>query len=123
LKTTITQIHELATGTEVGYGLKGKVKRQSKIATVRIGYADGYDRRFGNGVGQMQIHGKFVPTIGDICMDLCMVDVTEVPEVAVGDEVIVYGDIAGLAKKIGTIPYELLVRISQRVKRVYYSGW
>lgn len=123
LKTTITQIHELAAGTGVGYGLKGKVKRQSKIATVRIGYADGYDRRFGNGVGQMQIHGKFVPTIGDICMDLCMVDVTEVPEVAVGDEVIVYGDIAGLAKKIGTIPYELLVRISQRVKRVYYYGW
>lgn len=123
LKTTITQIHELSAGSGIGYGLKGKVQRPSKIATVRIGYADGYDRRFSNGLGQMQIHGKFVPTIGDICMDLCMIDVTDLSEVAVGDEVIVYGDVSALATKIGTIPYELLVRISQRVKRVYYYGW
>jgi alanine racemase len=123
LKTTITQIHEINAGERIGYGLKGQVSRDSRIATVRIGYADGYDRRFGNGVGQMQLHGKYVPCIGDICMDLCMLDITDVPEAAVGDEVIVYGDIQGLAQKIGTIPYELLVRISQRVKRIYYYGW
>lgn len=120
LKTTITQIRELPAGETVGYGRRGQVHHPSRIATVRIGYADGYHRRFGGGIGKMQIQGVSVPTIGDICMDMCMLDVTGVPEAKVGDEVLVYGDLQALAKSIDTIPYELLVSISQRVKRVYY---
>jgi len=120
LKTTITQVRELARGESVGYGRKGGVDRQSRIATVRIGYADGYDRRFGGGVGKMQVSGINVPTIGDICMDMCMLDVTDAPATKVGDEVLVYGNLPELADSIGTIPYELLVNISQRVKRIYF---
>lgn len=120
LKTTITQIREVPAGGRVGYGRRGQMQRQSRIATVRIGYADGYSRRFGGGVGKMQLHGTFVPTIGDICMDMCMLDVTNVPDAEEGDEVLVYGDLQVLADSIGTIPYELLVNISQRVKRIYY---
>lgn len=120
LKTTITQIRELTPGEAVGYGRKGLVDRQSRIATVRIGYADGYDRRFGGGVGKMQVNGINVPTIGDICMDMCMLDVTDTPAARVGDEVLVYGNLQKLADSIGTIPYELLVKISQRVKRIYF---
>ncbi len=92
------------------------------IATVKIGYADGYRRDFGNGVGKMLIHGKIAPTVGSICMDMCMLDVTGI-DVENGDEVIVFNDqltIADLAKQIDTIPYEILTNISQRVKRVYF---
>jgi alanine racemase len=93
-----------------------------KIATVKIGYADGYNRKFGNGVGKMLINDKLVPTIGSICMDMCMLDVTGL-SVKAGDEVIVFNEvltIADLAKLIDTIPYEILTNISQRVKRLYY---
>lgn len=93
--------------------------RDSQIATVKIGYADGYPRRFGNGVGKMQIQGSKVPTVGSICMDMCMLDVTGL-EVRVGDEVDVYPDINKAAADIQTIPYELLVNVSDRVKRIYY---
>lgn len=119
LKTTVTQIKELPAGETVGYDRKGVLKRDSKIATVKIGYADGYLRRFGNGIGKMQIGSQFVATIGNICMDMCMLDVTDV-NVQVGDEVLVFPDLMQAAKDIGTIPYELLVNISSRVKRVYY---
>ena len=93
-----------------------------KLATVKIGYADGYTRKFGNGVGQMLIQGKLVPTIGSICMDMCMLDVTGL-DVKTGEEVIVFDEqhsIATLARQIDTIPYEILTNISQRVKRVYF---
>ncbi|WP_313189294.1 bifunctional UDP-N-acetylmuramoyl-tripeptide:D-alanyl-D-alanine ligase/alanine racemase [Sphingobacterium sp.] len=119
LKTTVTQIKELPAGETVGYDRKGILSRDSKIATVKIGYADGYSRRFGNSVGKMQINGFLAPTVGNICMDMCMLDVTG-QHVQVGDEVLVFPSIVQAASDIGTIPYELLVNISSRVKRVYY---
>ncbi|MGH2624175.1 MAG: alanine racemase C-terminal domain-containing protein, partial [Sphingobacterium sp.] len=119
LKTTVTQIKKLSKNETVGYDRKGILERDSKIATVKIGYADGYNRRFGNAVGQMKINNQFAPTIGNICMDMCMLDITDI-HVREGDEVIVFPNIGESAKTIGTIPYELLVNISTRVKRVYY---
>lgn len=119
LKTTVTQIKNLPAGETVGYDRKGVLSRDSKIATVKIGYADGYSRRFGNSVGKMQINSFLAPTVGNICMDMCMLDVTG-QNVQVGDEVLVFPSIVQAASDIGTIPYELLVNISSRVKRVYY---
>jgi alanine racemase len=122
LKTTVTQIKTLAPGETVGYHRKGLLPNGGKIATVKIGYADGYNRNFGNGVGKMKINGQLAPTIGTICMDMSMLDVTGL-QVKVGDEVIVFDaehTIVALAKQIGTIPYEILTNISQRVKRVYF---
>ncbi|TKC06577.1 bifunctional UDP-N-acetylmuramoyl-tripeptide:D-alanyl-D-alanine ligase/alanine racemase [Pedobacter polaris] len=122
LKTTVTQVKELKAGETVGYSRKGIMSNGGKIATVKIGYADGYNRTFGNGVGKMLIHGKLVPTIGSICMDMCMLDITGM-HVKTGDEVIVFNEqhtIVDLAEQIGTIPYEILTNVSQRVKRVYF---
>lgn len=119
LKTTITQIKKLKAGETVGYDRQGILHRDGKVATVKIGYADGYSRRFGNGVGKMLVNGHLAPTIGNICMDMCMLDVTDIPANE-EDEVIVFPDLAEAAASIGTIPYELLVNISSRVKRVYF---
>jgi len=122
LKTTVTQVKELQPGETVGYSRKGVLPNGGKIATVKIGYADGYSRSFGNGVGKMLLNGKLVPTIGSICMDMCMLDVTGL-SVKTGDEVIVFNEehsILQLAQQIGTIPYEILTNVSQRVKRVYF---
>ncbi|WP_400262676.1 alanine racemase [Sphingobacterium sp. SG20118] len=119
LKTNVTQIKQLSATETIGYNRAGVIHRPSRIATIKIGYADGYDRRFGNGVGKMSINGQIVATVGNICMDMCMLDVTDI-EVNEEDEVIVYPDIKEAALAIGTIPYELLVNISQRVKRVYF---
>lgn len=122
LKTSITQIKTVKKGSTVSYNRSGKLIKDSKIATVKIGYADGYNRMLGNGVGRMFINGQAVSTVGDICMDMCMLDVTAVTA-HVGDEVIVMGEqitADELAAKCGTIPYEILTSISQRVKRVYY---
>jgi len=119
LKTTITQIKTLKAGETVGYGREGALARDSRIATVKIGYADGYSRLFGNGVGKMLVNGRLVPTIGNICMDMCMLDLTDLPA-GEGDEVTVFPDLAEAARAIGTIPYELLANISARVKRVYF---
>jgi len=121
LKTVITQIRRVPAMDSVGYGRHGRLTRESRIATVNIGYADGYDRRFGNGVGYMKVRGSKVWTVGDICMDMTMLDLGDI-DAKEGDEVIVFGDVAELATTIGTIPYELLTGISQRVKRVYYYG-
>jgi alanine racemase len=93
------------------------------IAVLAIGYADGFDRRFGNGVGEVSIAGKRAKIIGNICMDMCMVDISHISDVQEGDEVEIYGkeiSIIEQAEKIGTIPYELLTSISSRVKRIYY---
>ncbi len=119
LKTTVSQIKALPKGETVGYNRAGVLQRDSKIATVKIGYADGYNRKFGHANGQMMINNQLVPTVGVICMDMCMLDVTDI-DVQVGDEVLVFPDIYQAAKAIDTIPYELLVNISSRVKRVYY---
>jgi alanine racemase len=123
LKTRISQIKEVPAGQTVGYSRKGKVDKPSRIAVIAIGYADGYDRRYSNGVGEVYIRGKKAKIVGNVCMDMCMVDVTDIPEAREGDEVEVYGkniSIVECAKKIGTIPYELLTNISARVRRVYY---
>lgn len=122
LRTSITQIKELAANETVGYGRRGMLPKGGKLATVKIGYADGYSRAFGNGKGQMLIQNKRVHTVGSICMDMCMLDVSGL-DVQVGDEVFVFNEqlrVDELAAHIGTIPYELLTSISQRVKRVYF---
>lgn len=122
LKTSISQIKNLKPGETVGYNRKGVLPDGGKIATVKIGYADGYSRKLGNGVGRMLINGKEVPTIGNICMDMCMLDITGV-RAAEGDEVIVFNEqirVEDIARQIETIPYEILTGISQRVKRVYF---
>lgn len=122
LKTTISQIKELQPNETVGYGRRGSLPNGGKIATVKIGYADGYSRAFGNGVGKMLVGDRLVPTVGSICMDMCMLDITGL-NTLVGDEVIVFGQeyhIVDLANAINTIPYEILTNVSQRVKRVYY---
>lgn len=119
LKTTITQIKHLPKAETVGYDRKGVLYRNSVIATVKIGYADGYNRRLGNGIGKMLVNGYLVPTVGNICMDMCMLDITGI-EAKEGDEVKVFPDVAIAAKEIGTIAYELLTGISSRVKRVYF---
>lgn len=123
LKTTISQVKTLAAGVTVGYSRKGSLPEGGRIATLAIGYADGYDRRFSQGKGYVLLHGKKAPVIGNVCMDMVMVDVSAIPEAKAGDEAIVYGEqisLKELADRIGTIPYELLTNISTRVKRVYY---
>ncbi|QCR24279.1 bifunctional UDP-N-acetylmuramoyl-tripeptide:D-alanyl-D-alanine ligase/alanine racemase [Pontibacter sp. SGAir0037] len=123
LKTTISQIKEIKQGETVGYSRKGVADVDKKIATIAIGYADGYDRRFSNGVGQVLVNGSYAPVIGNVCMDMCMVDITGI-EAKAGSEVTVFGPqltLVELAKKIGTIPYELLTNVSSRVKRVFYA--
>jgi alanine racemase len=124
LKSTIAQIKYLKAGDSVSYNRKGIVKRDSTIGTIRIGYADGYMRRLGNGVGKMLVRGHLAPVIGTVCMDMTMIDVTDIPNVSEGDEVIVFGNelsIQRIAEWAGTIPYEIMTGISQRVKRVYYE--
>ncbi|MFW0717666.1 bifunctional UDP-N-acetylmuramoyl-tripeptide:D-alanyl-D-alanine ligase/alanine racemase [Pedobacter sp. N23S346] len=122
LKTTVTQVKTLDAGETVGYSRRGVMPNGGKIATVKIGYADGYNRAFGNGVGKMLINGQLVPTIGSICMDMTMLDITGL-DVSAGDEAIVFNKeqtIIQLADDTNTIPYEILTNISQRVKRVYF---
>lgn len=122
LKTTITQVKTVAPGESVGYSRKGWMPNGGKIATIKIGYADGYSRAFGNGVGKMLVNGQLVPTIGSICMDMTMLDITGL-DVSAGDEAIVFNHehtIMQLASDTATIPYEILTNISQRVKRVYF---
>jgi alanine racemase len=123
LITTISQIKKIKAGQTVGYGRKAKVGKDSVIAVVRIGYADGYSRRLGNGTGKMLIKNKLVPVIGNICMDMTMLNITGI-EVEEGDEVIVFGESLSLptvAHWAGTIPYEIMTGISQRVKRIYFE--
>ncbi|MFA6059563.1 MAG: bifunctional UDP-N-acetylmuramoyl-tripeptide:D-alanyl-D-alanine ligase/alanine racemase [Taibaiella sp.] len=124
LKTTIAQIKELPAGDTVGYSRKGKLDRPSRIATVSIGYADGYFRDFGNGNAHMLVHGQPAKVLGSVCMDMCMLDVTDIEHAKVGDEVIVFGKelpVSQLAEWAKTIPYEILTSISQRVNRIYVN--
>lgn len=124
LKTTVAQVKQLKKGETAGYGRKGVAGRDSLIATVRLGYADGYPRRLGNGIGKMLVNGKAVPVMGTVCMDMTMLDITDAGPVAEGDEVIVFGpslSVQQLAQWAQTIPYEIMTGISQRVKRVYFE--
>lgn len=124
LLTTISQIRELPSGDTVGYSRKGKLNRPTRIATLPIGYADGFHRKLGNGNGKIRLHGMEAPTIGNICMDMCMIDVTNIQNVKEGDQVVVFStaqDIRKMAQLLGTIPYEILTGISERVKRVYFQ--
>jgi alanine racemase len=122
LKATISQIKDISKGETIGYGRKGKAKKAMRIATISIGYADGLMRSVGNGKFSVLIQSKRADIVGNVCMDMCMVDVTEIPEAATGDEVIIFGKdptVEELAHVMGTIPYEIFPIISNRVKRVY----
>lgn len=124
LKSYISQIRDITAGTTVGYGRKTKVDRPSRIAVVPIGYADGLDRRLSNGVGTVIVGGKRAPIAGNVCMDICMIDITDIDNVKEGDEVVIFGDdnpVWELSDKIGTIPYEVLTGIGRRVKRIYFT--
>lgn len=124
LKTTIAQVKQLQPGETVGYNRKGVVTRPSLIATVRIGYADGYPRSLGNGRGQMLVRGRPAPVIGSVCMDMTMIDITGIEGVDESSPVVVFGEglpVEQVAAAAGTIAYELLTGISQRVKRIYYQ--
>jgi len=122
LKTLISQVREISQKESIGYGRKGHLPQGGKIAIVAIGYADGLDRKLSNGVGSMLVNGKLAPIVGNICMDMTMLDVSNI-DCKAGDEVIVFGEnpsIESLSEQIGTIPYEILTGVSQRVKRVYF---
>ncbi|HTE09930.1 MAG TPA: bifunctional UDP-N-acetylmuramoyl-tripeptide:D-alanyl-D-alanine ligase/alanine racemase [Chitinophagaceae bacterium] len=124
LKTTVAQVKHLKKGETVGYGRKGIAGSDTVIATVRLGYADGYPRRLSNGRGKMLVNGKLAPVIGTISMDMTMLDITDTGQVQEGDEVIVFGQqlsVQQVAQWAQTIPYEIMTGISQRVKRVYFE--
>ncbi len=122
LKTKVIQIKRLSTGTPVSYGGTFVTTRPTIIATLPIGYADGYMRRLSNRA-RVSIKGFTAPVVGTVCMDLIMVDVTEVPEVKIGDEVVLFGDgkvsVEDVARWADTISYEVLSMIGKRVRRVY----
>ncbi len=123
LYTTIIALRRYPAGTTVGYGRRGKLERESVIATLPIGYADGIDRRLGCGAASFRVRGVDCPTVGNICMDMCMIDVTDAANAGIGDTVEIFGPtlpIERLAEALGTIPYEVLTRVSPRVRRIYY---
>lgn len=126
LRTRIVQIHEIEGGETVGYGRAQTLARRSLIATIPVGYADGLDRHLGCGGWSMLVHGEPAPTVGRICMDSCMIDVTDIAGVAEGDEVVIFSPHSGntpedMAQVLGTIPYEVLTSVSKRVKRIYIN--
>ena len=123
LKTTINQIKRIPAGDSIGYNRHGRAEHDMRIGIVPIGYADGLSRLLGNGNGKFYVNGRQVSVVGDICMDTCMLDLTEV-EAAEGDTVVIFDaehDINDIARACQTIPYEIMTRVSQRVKRVYYQ--
>ena len=122
LTAPIIAIRQWKAGESVGYARKGMLERDSRIATLPIGYADGMNRRFGNGAVSVLVNGRPAPTVGNICMDACMIDVTGI-ECEVGDTVEIFGPelpVGRLSDLLGTIPYEILTSVSPRVKRIYY---
>ena len=124
LKTSIAQIHDVPAGDNIGYGHHTIAPHDMRIASICIGYADGYPRTLGNGNSYVLIHGTPAKTTGSICMDMCMVDVTHIPEAKEGDDAIIFGKdltVTQLAAWAGTISYEIMTSISQRVKRVYVN--
>ena len=122
LKSIISQIRIIEAGESVGYGRRFIAEKQTKIATIPIGYADGISRHWGNGVGYVAIKNKKAPIVGSVCMDMLMVDISDI-DCKEGTEVTIFGDnptVSFMAKQLGTIPYEIMTSISQRVKRIFY---
>lgn len=122
LKTILSQVKNIPEKDSVGYGRKWIAQQPSTIAILPVGYADGLDRRLGNGHGEVLINGHRVPIIGNVCMDMCMVDVTGI-NAREGDEAILFNEqytVRDFAARLGTIPYEVLTSIGRRVKRIYY---
>jgi len=122
-KSTVTQVKQVKAGGTIGYGRTARARENMTIAVIPVGYADGLSRALSNGLGRLFINGFYVPVVGNICMDMCMADITGC-DIHEGDEVIVFGDpipVSELAGKLGTIPYEIFTGISERVKRVYYQ--
>jgi alanine racemase len=123
LRTVISQIKNVPINDTIGYNRKWIADKNMQIATIAIGYADGLSRRLSNGKGKVMVNGVLANIVGNICMDMCMIDVTNIP-VKEGDEVIIFGDdylITNIAKMADTIPYEILTNISRRVKRIYFQ--
>lgn len=126
LRTRIVQIRTLCDGETVGYGRNGKIVGEKRIATIPVGYADGLNRHLGNGAWEMIVGGKRAKTIGNICMDSCMIDITGIEGVNEGDEVKIFSaekgnSAADMAAVLGTIPYEVLTSVAKRVKRIYIN--
>lgn len=127
LKTTVVQVKSVRCGEHVGYGRAFLAERDMRVATVPIGYADGFWRANGTGGGAMEILGRPAPIIGGVCMDQCMLDVSGIEGVKVGDEVTVYGalsfnSVESVAARCATVPYEVLCSIGERVPRVYLEN-
>ncbi|MDQ3394212.1 MAG: bifunctional UDP-N-acetylmuramoyl-tripeptide:D-alanyl-D-alanine ligase/alanine racemase [Bacteroidota bacterium] len=123
LKTTISQVKHIKAGHTIGYSRKGLAEKKTKIATIAIGYADGFSRSFSNGNGTVLVKNQHAPVIGNVCMDMTMIDVTGI-DVEEGDEVIIFGKdlpIYMQAKKLNNFPYELLTNVSERVKRIFFA--
>ena len=123
LKTTILQMRHVPAGETVGYSRKGKIERDSVIAAIPIGYADGLNRHLGNRHGYCLVNGQKAEYVGNICMDVAMIDVTDIP-CAEGDQVEIFGEhlpVTVLSDALGTISYEVLTGVSNRVKRVYFQ--
>lgn len=121
LKTRISQIKWVKKNETVGYGRKGILQRDSRIGIIPVGYSDGLDRRLSNGAGKVMINQQAAPIVGNVCMDMCMIDLTDLQALE-GDEVVIFGDgypITEMARTLDTIPYEIMTSISKRVKRVY----
>ncbi len=124
LKATISQIKEISKAETIGYSRKGILERDSRIATISIGYADGLRRTASGGQYSVFLHGKYAPTVGNVCMDMTMIDITDIPEAKEGDDVEIFGPnvtIQALADALGTIPHEVFTSISERVKRIYFQ--
>jgi len=122
LKSIISQIRTIEAGESVGYGRRFQAVNPTKIATIPIGYADGISRHWGNGIGYVVIKNKKAPIVGSICMDMLMVDITDI-ECKEDSEVVILGEnpsVSFMANQLTTIPYEIMTSISQRVKRVFY---
>ncbi len=123
LRSVIIALRKWEETETIGYGRNGVLARPSIIATVPVGYADGFNRYCGKGNWKVAINGHLCPTVGNICMDTCMVDVTDVPDVRTGDPVVIFGPdnpVTNMADMLDTIPYECLTAVSPRVRRVYY---
>ena len=121
LKTTISQIKQVVKENTIGYGRKGILQKDTKIGIIPIGYADGFSRKLSNGVGKVLVNGKLCPVVGNVCMDMSMIDLTNV-DATEGDSVVIFGNeypVTKLAEQLETIPYEILTTVSRRVKRVY----
>jgi alanine racemase len=123
LKTIISQIKKIKPGETVGYGRHGKAEKEMTLATIAIGYADGFSRSFSKGKGCVLVNGKKAPVVGNVCMDMTMVDITGI-DAKEGDDVLVFGEglpLQEVAANAGTIPYEILTNTSDRVKRVFFT--